>query len=181
MNVGFNTFFKKEVATRFIVKNVANNKTIKLFNYPITPGNSRDLLAIPEVSEADIRHSLLKGELRVKAVAKEIKVSYSNIDLLQFDNEQRQFLLELGILDGLNIDPSDIEEIGKYKEFKYEEGQLKEVEFYIDSNKGNMVLHKEFIYDEGLLIRLIETNQLGEQITTEFSYEDGVLQNIEVV
>lgn len=107
MGVGFRTFFPKRPDTKFVVRNITlgtpQQKRIKLFTYPIPPGQERDLLAIPEVSEADIRHSLLKGELRRKAECGEIRVVDSNIDLLQFDEFQKDFLENLGITEGLEV------------------------------------------------------------------------------
>jgi hypothetical protein len=106
-NVGFETFFPKRVDTVFIVQNITKNtpqeRTIHLFGYPIPAGKERDLLAIPVVSEADIRHSLLKGELRIKGENGEICVTRSNIDLLQFDPEQKAFLESICINNGLEI------------------------------------------------------------------------------
>ena len=107
MTVGFNTIFSKRVDTKFIVKNVTENtkkaKTVRIFNYPIPAGKERDLLTIPAVSEADIRHSLLKGELRIKAENGEILIIDSNIDLLQFDDEQKEFLESIGVAVGLEV------------------------------------------------------------------------------
>lgn len=105
--VGYNTFLPKRPDTKFIVRNITGGtpqeKTIHLFTYPILPGHDRDLLAIPHVSEADIRHSLLKGSLRIKAECGEIIVVDSNIDLLQFDDVQKAFLTNLGITKGLEV------------------------------------------------------------------------------
>jgi hypothetical protein len=101
-------WFTKRDSTRFIVKNIApNNKTIKVFNYPILNQQTRDLLAIPGVSEADIRHDLLKGEVMIKIKHKELLVVDSNIDLLQFDDEQKQFLIDAGVNDGYEITGTD--------------------------------------------------------------------------
>ena len=109
--VGFETFFPKQVDTKFVVRNITEGtrqqKTIHIFQYPIPAGRERDLLSIPVVSEADIRHSLLKGELRIKALCGEIKVIASNIDLIQFDPEQRAFLESICITDGLTECPCD--------------------------------------------------------------------------
>ena len=99
---GYETFFPKRVNTKFVVKNIApGNKCIKLFMYPINNGQTRDLLMIPTVSEADIRHSLLKGSLMIKILAGEVEVVDSNIDLLQFSSEQRQFLYDAGVRIGM--------------------------------------------------------------------------------
>jgi hypothetical protein len=59
-------------------------------------------MLIPYVSEADIRHALLKGELRVKIFANEIRVVDSNIDLTQFDPCHRQFLIDAGVIKGID-------------------------------------------------------------------------------
>lgn len=90
----------------FVVRNITtdSNKTIKIFNYPIGFGKTRDLLQIPGVAEADIRASLLKGELRHKILAGDIVVECSDIDLLQFNLSQKAFLQNAGISIGLSAD-----------------------------------------------------------------------------
>jgi hypothetical protein len=89
----------------FVVANIIHNsnKTIRIFDYPIPVGTTRDLLRIPGVSEASIRVSLLKGELRNKLIAGEIEVICSDIDLLQFNDIQKQFLLDGGVVKGLEV------------------------------------------------------------------------------
>lgn len=89
----------------FIVRNVTpdRNKTIQIFKYPILFNTTRDILQIPGVSEADIRASLLKGELRHKILAKDIVVECSDIDLLQFNDDQKAFLQSAGIIKGLEV------------------------------------------------------------------------------
>lgn len=102
--VGFETWFPKQCPTVFVVKNIApEGKRIKIFTFPIANGKERDLMTIDFVSEADIRHSLLKGELMTKLRAKEAIVTQSNINLLQFDECQKAFLQSIGIMDGLEI------------------------------------------------------------------------------
>lgn len=105
--VGFDTFFPKTKNTKFVVRNITNGtpqeKVVRVFQYPIKPAGERDLLTIPEVSEADIRHALLKGSLRIKLELGELRVVDSNINLLQFDNEQKSFLQSVGITNGLEI------------------------------------------------------------------------------
>jgi hypothetical protein len=105
MSVGYDTWWqKKQSCTIFVVRNIApQNKTIKLFNVPIKNQCIYDLLDISYVSEADIRHSLLKGELQRKFQAGEFVVVSSNIDLLQFDKCQLGFLESMGIVDGLQV------------------------------------------------------------------------------
>lgn len=88
----------------FVVKNIAaNRKTIKIFLYPIPFNSTRDLLKIPGVSESDIRASLLKGEILRKIKAQEITVEASDIDLLQFNDAQKLFLQNAGIVNGLEV------------------------------------------------------------------------------
>lgn len=96
--------------TNFIVRNTTGSsstspyqKTIFIFNYPINWGETRDLLAIPGIEEADIRASLLKGVVRHKLLNGDIAMVYSNIDLLQFSDKQRAFLLGFGITEGVQI------------------------------------------------------------------------------
>jgi len=102
MSKHFYTFFPKSCDTKFVVKNIAPmGKRIRIFNYPIVNGGERDLMTIPEISEATIRHSLLKGELVNKLRAQEIVVVDSNIDLLQFDPCHKAFLESVGVSDGL--------------------------------------------------------------------------------
>lgn len=103
---GFNDFapyFKRNGC--FVVRNITpdRKKIIKIFNYPILYNTTRDLLQIPGVAESDIRASLLKGELRHKILAKDIVVECSDIDLLQFNDDQKAFLQSAGIINGLSI------------------------------------------------------------------------------
>lgn len=104
--MGDNSFapFKKR-NTFFIVKNIItnSNKTVRIFHYPIPVGKTRDLLDIEGVGEADIRASLLKGEILHKLLAREITVIRSDIDLLQFNSDQLQFLTENGITIGTQV------------------------------------------------------------------------------
>ena len=87
----------------FVVQNIISNsnKTIRIFDYPITVGQTRDLLKIPNIDEAEIRASLLKGTLRNKLLAGEIRIICSDIDLIQFNDDQKAFLLAGGVIDGL--------------------------------------------------------------------------------
>lgn len=89
----------------FVVRNVNRDprKVIKIFNYPIAFNKTRDILKIPGVAESDIRASLLKGELRHKILCQDIIVECSDIDLLQFNDEQKAFLQGAGIIKGLEV------------------------------------------------------------------------------
>jgi len=109
----FAPYYKKNGC--FIVRNITpdRKKTIKIFNYPILFNETRDILQIPGVAENDIRASLLKGELRHKILAKDIVVECSDIDLLQFNNDQKQFLLDAGIIKGLQVDSSNMSVLRK--------------------------------------------------------------------
>lgn len=95
----------KNPSTKFIVRNTApGNKRVRIFQYPIGNGLERDLLAIPGISEADIRHSLLKGQLLEKLNAGEITIVDSDIDLLQFNDDQKAFLASHGVTKGLEVE-----------------------------------------------------------------------------
>lgn len=99
-----NKFVQKVKTTKFVVLNIAENlKTLQIFDYPILAGETRDLLSIPHVSEADIRHSLLKGDILIKLHAQEIRIVETNIDLLQFDPIHKQFLKDSGVLIGTEV------------------------------------------------------------------------------
>ena len=82
---------------------LSQKKTIMIFHYPINAGCQRDLLQIPGVQEADIRASLLKGELRHKFLCGDIELVCSNIDLLQFSDKQRDWLYSFGFGEGVAI------------------------------------------------------------------------------
>jgi len=101
----------KNPSTKFIVRNIApGNKRIRVLGYPIGNGLERDLLQIPGVNESTIRSSLLKGELLQKIRSKEIIVVDSDIDLLQFNDDQKTFLTSAGVTKGLEVTGSAIPE-----------------------------------------------------------------------
>lgn len=88
----------------FVVLNTSPQiKTITIFQYPINYQCTRDLLQIPGVAEADIRASLLKGELQHKILSGDIQVVCSDVDLLQFNASQKAFLQNAGIVNGLTV------------------------------------------------------------------------------
>lgn len=93
---------------QFVVLNIANPpKMVRIFNQPIYPfgsdGDTRDLLKTAGWSEADIRASLLKGEIRNKLLAHEILILASDVDLLQFNSNQLAFLTASGITIGTQV------------------------------------------------------------------------------
>jgi len=93
----------------FIIQNTSRqNKTITVFQYPINLNTTRDILQIPGVSEQDIRASLLKGELRHKILCGDIVVVCSDVDLLQFNGNQKAFLQSAGITNGLQVSSSQL-------------------------------------------------------------------------
>lgn len=93
----------------FIVQNISPQvKTIRIFNYPILYGQTRDLLSIPGVAESDLRASLLKGELQHKLLAQDIIIVCSDIDLIQFNDGQRLFLQRAGVMSGLEVGSGQI-------------------------------------------------------------------------
>lgn len=92
MSVGFNNFRVKTDDSVFIVKNITSDRQIKVFNIKLMPGASYDLMNIPFVSEADIKTSLLKGELRTALEHSKIQIVDSTIDLVQYGNDFISFL-----------------------------------------------------------------------------------------
>jgi len=96
MNVGFNTNFKKGFDSKFVVKNNSTKRTIKIFGMKIVVGATYDLMNIPYVSEADIKNSLLKGELLKKIQQNIITIEDSSIDLVQYNSEFATFLENAG-------------------------------------------------------------------------------------
>jgi len=95
----------------FVVQNIANPpKVVRIFNYPINPagldGDTRDLLAIPGIGEADIRVALLKGEIENKIRSREIIIIASDIDLLSFNANQSAFLASSGVATGIQVSSS---------------------------------------------------------------------------
>jgi hypothetical protein len=87
---------------------VSPKKTISIFHYPINAGQTRDLMQIPGVQEGDIRSSLLKGEIRHKFLCGDIELVYSDINLLQFSDEQRAWLYSFGFTEGVAIGCDEI-------------------------------------------------------------------------
>ena len=100
----------------FIVKNITGtsgnpnkSKCVFIFNYPIANGGGiRDLMEIEGISEESIRASLLKGEINHKLRAQEITILASDIDLLQFNQNQANFLYDNGVTTGVQIDQSQL-------------------------------------------------------------------------
>jgi multimeric flavodoxin WrbA len=70
-------------------------------------------LQIPGVGEQDIRVSLLKGELYHKILAQDIVVISSDIDLLQFNNNQKSFLQSAGVVNGLQVSSTNMNVLRK--------------------------------------------------------------------
>jgi len=100
--VGYQVWREPSCPVQFVVKNILPyKKTIRVFNYPIPNGFERDLMKINFISEADIKNSLLKGELYTKLRNQELFVTASNIDLIQFEECQKDFLMSVGITEGL--------------------------------------------------------------------------------
>jgi len=147
MTVGFKTFVPKQCPTVFRVQNIApDDKRIKIFNLPINNGEICDLMAIPEVSEADIRHSLLKGTLNLKARAHEIIVVESTIDLLQFDECHKSFLESIGIDFGLDVDGAGYTASQEGEVLYSKDGETFTASLSLTSDQGWLV------NDQGLLL-----------------------------
>lgn len=89
---------------QFVVRNISpQKKTVKVFNYPINLHETRDLLKIPGIYEAEIKSSLMKGQLRRKFLNQDIELVISNIDLLQFTDCGINYLEGYGFTTGVTI------------------------------------------------------------------------------
>src|ERR1019366_6418546 len=117
--MGMNSFATDSIRPgygTFVVQNItgmAGNpnkpKCVEIFNYPIlSNGGIRDLMMIEGVSEENIRASLLKGEINRKLRAQEITIVASDSDLLQFNQNQTNFLYANGVTTGVQIGPSQM-------------------------------------------------------------------------
>lgn len=87
---------------KFIIKNNSKLK-IRVFLYPLVPGQIRDLMQIPGIAEADIRDSLLKGQLKSLLNIGFISVVYSDVNLVQLNLNQKDFLENSSISTAANI------------------------------------------------------------------------------
>jgi hypothetical protein len=130
--------------THFIIKNVCtdHNKTINVFRYPILFGQTRDILQIPGVQEADIRASLLKGELRHKFLCGDIQLVSSNVDLLQFSDKQRAWLKGFGFTEGVEIGYDELDGyvqsiIGGGGSIEPQHKTLRDLIHFIDEGPGD--------------------------------------------
>lgn len=103
--MGMNVFAPNQPECgQFVVRNISpQRKTIFIFNYPINLGETRDLLKIPGIYEAEIKSSLMKGTLRRKFKNGDIELVISNIDLLQFTDCGIQYLEGYGFTTGVTI------------------------------------------------------------------------------
>ena len=69
-------------AVTFIVKNITSPaRIVKVFNTQIYPGKSLDIMKIPGVTEADVRYSLLTGDLKNRINYRQLEVTTSPITL----------------------------------------------------------------------------------------------------
>jgi|SRR6185436_1173066 len=96
----------------FVVKNVtiSPKKIIKVFNTPMYPGTTLDVMQIPGISEEDIRTSLIKGDLKNKLKTGQLQVVSSTV---AFPESDTAFIKELGIMGLSNniINPDVIADI----------------------------------------------------------------------
>ena len=87
----------------FLIQNATGTKFISVFNNTIAPGAMLDLMAIPGISEEQIRSSLIKGELYARLRTGDIKVINTSVNLLNFDPTFQAFLHNNNIVNGTLI------------------------------------------------------------------------------
>lgn len=91
----------------FIVKNIApSNRKVKILGFSLDNGDTKNLLSLRYISEADVRRSLLNGELYRKITNNLIFIVQSDLDLSQFSLDQRIFLQQAGIIQSEQTIPS---------------------------------------------------------------------------
>lgn len=105
------TTYGKLDSLKFVVKNVSpSEKAIKVFGLKIPFNTSRDLLAIDEITEADIKASLAKGELANKIRKGSLKIVETTLNLIEVDPGQRAFVESAGLVPGSveGVDPETV-------------------------------------------------------------------------
>ena len=106
--VGFDTWFPLKCDLKFTIKNITKEsgkgKAVRVFGVNLYPDAEYNLMNIPVVSEADILHSLQKGTLMNKICTDEIRVVDSDINLISFNQCQKEFLMNAGISKGISVD-----------------------------------------------------------------------------
>ena len=82
----------------FIIRNNSSiNRTIKVFNLKLLPGQTVDLMSIPGVTEDDIRNELIRGSLRSLFAGKSLTVVSSTVNFSTADLTQAAFLSSIGL------------------------------------------------------------------------------------
>jgi hypothetical protein len=82
----------------FIVKNTSSiNRSIKVFNTSIGPGNRLDLMKIPGVTEEDIRDELTKGYFKALLSGGALTIVSSTVNLSTSDPNHQSFLFSIGL------------------------------------------------------------------------------------
>lgn len=175
-NNDFAPFQKKN--TVFVVRNITSPiKVVRIFHYPINPGDERDLLDIPGVDEADIRGSLLKGEIQHKLAAKEIIITKSDIDLLQFNTLQKTFLINNGLKIGHSVLPTMTSLLRREDEFLIGSTNGVNRTFFIpDSQFIFDPLHTIIVYKNGVKEVMIDDYLIFESGGPGTGY-NGVIYN----
>ena len=101
--------FKASTDITFVIKNNSSiNRSIKVFNTKIGPGNSLDLMKVPGVTEEDIRSALTKSYLKDLFSGGALVVTNSTVDLSTSDTAHAAFLNSIG-LSGINESAGGLE------------------------------------------------------------------------
>lgn len=159
---------------KFVVQNITpdGKKTIHLFGYPIPYLGKRDLLAIPGVDESTIKASLLKGVIKNRILARDILVVMSDVNLVQYNKDQAEFLKQAGITIG--VDNNDNVNIYRHKtnvpltkdNGKYRHYHVQNKEKFINNPNLNFenkiqVYHNGRLLEEGSDYMVKESEGIG--------------------
>lgn len=87
------------IGVSFIIKNITSppGRAIKVFNTPVYPGKTLDVMKVPGIGEGDVRDALLKGDLGRKLKNKQLAVVTSTLVLPESDTAYVAFLNSIGV------------------------------------------------------------------------------------
>ncbi len=170
---------KRNPNASFRVKNIVN-KSITFFNYKINPGITVDLIKIPNITEEIIKSSLLKGTLYNKIKSGELEVVFSDLGMVQFNNDQEEFLSNNNISfineDSVTDDEDDIFQVepvatlnalSAVADIDLENGTL----IYVESLKAHFLLDKNSsttVEDHNIIATLSGTGRWIRNIESKY-------------
>ena len=106
--MAYNPLYPYLTDINFTVQNVSpQRKRLTVFGAPIEYLQTRNLLRVDGVTEDIIRASLVKGELSNKIRVGALKIVSTSINLLQFDESQKEFIDSANVIAGDSLPGTD--------------------------------------------------------------------------